>query len=169
MEALAARQLETATIGRTLIITLPEELQHSSGVDRKQYVHPYESKIAFQIWHQDGVLLARSASAPDKAFGPFAEGFHQRSIGDEVWQVFALRSGKIWIFAAENDEVRDEISRDIVISILTPLIVGTLLLMIVVNLLALNSLRPLQALAQSISRRDPGSLSPISIAQTPRN
>lgn len=168
LDALAARQLETATITRPVTIELPEELENASGGSPAAYGHAYESKIAFQVWHEDGILLARSASAPDKAFGPFAAGFHRRTIGDEVWQVFALHSGKVWIFAAENDEVRDEMSRDIGISILTPLLVGALVLMIVVNLLAVNSLRPLQALAQSIARRDSGSLSPISIHKTPQ-
>lgn len=168
LEALAARQLETASISQPIIITLPGELENSSSGNQEAYGHDYESKIAFQVWHDDGILLARSASAPDKAFGPFAAGFHQRTIGDEVWQVFALHSGRVWIFAAENDEVRNEMSRDIGISILTPLIVGALLLIIVVNLLALHSLRPLQALAQSIARRDSASLSPILIPQTPQ-
>jgi two-component system, OmpR family, sensor histidine kinase QseC len=167
LEVLTARQLEHATITNPIIIELPDELEHQHSSTEEINGHPYESKISFQIWHNNGKLLAKSATAPDKPLGPMTEGFGKNLIGDDVWQVFQLKSGDVWVMVAEMDAVREEMSGDLGVAIMTPLIIGSLLLLIVINLIAYRSLRPLQALANVIASREPQSIKPITLSKTP--
>ncbi len=167
LEVLAAKQLEHATITNPIIIELPDELEHQHSSTEEISGHPYESKISFQIWHSNGKLLAKSATAPDKPLGPMTEGFGKNLIGDDLWQVFKLKSGDTWVMVAEMDSVRGEMAGDLGVAIMTPLIIGSLLLLIVINLIAYRSFQPLQALANVIAAREPQSIKPIKLSKTP--
>ena len=167
LEVLAAKQLEHATITNPIIIELPKELEHQHSSIEEISGHPYESKISFQIWHSNGKLLAKSATAPDKPLGPLTEGFSKNLIGDDLWQVFNLKSGDVWVMVAEMDAVRGEMAGDLGVAIMTPLIIGSLILLIVINLIAYRSLQPLQSLANVIAARDPQSIKPIKLSKTP--
>lgn len=167
LEALVAHQLTSATINKPLVIALPRELETSTSDEPKVYGHRYETKIAFQVWRDDGALLAKSASAPTVALAPLRAGFSEHPIGGVPWQVFGLRSGDVWVLTAEKDEVRQEMSHDVGMSILTPLAVGGLLMLIVVNFLLLRNMRPLSSLAALIAARAPESLDIVELPATP--
>lgn len=167
LEALVARQIEKATISVPIEIVLPKALEEAKGDDPQDYGHPYETKIAFQVRNSQGTLLARSSSAPDAALGEMKAGFSQNTIDGEVWQVFALQSGDVWIFAAEKDEVRQEMVSELGTSILAPLIIGGLLMLIAVNFVLTMNMTALRELADRISKREPESLAQIELAQTP--
>ena len=167
LEALVARQLEKATISEPIVIALPRELEHASGDTPESYGHPYETKIAFQVWHGNGALLAKSSSAPDQALGSLEAGFSKNRVGDQMWQIFVLRSGNVWVLAAEKDEVREEMANELGFAILVPLAAGGLLLILVVNLVLSFNMAPLRELANRISRREPESLALIELPETP--
>jgi two-component system sensor histidine kinase QseC len=167
LEVLTAKQLEHATISSPIIIELPDELEHQHSSTEEISGHPYESKISFQIWHSNGKLLAKSATAPDKPLGPMTEGFGKNLIGDNLWQVFQLKSGDVWVMVAEMDSVRGEMAGDLGVAIMTPLIIGSLILLIVINVIAYRSFQPLQVLANVIAAREPQSIKPITLSKTP--
>jgi len=165
LESLAAHQLETATLEGPVEIPIPRQIGASGGQTR--YGHSYEHKIAFQIWRADGRLLARSASAPKSAFGPLAPGFSQARLDGELWRAFTLQSGQVWVVAAEKDEVREEMVQQLGASVLGPVVIGGVLLILAVNLILSANLAPLRRLAQSIARRETGSLEPVELADAP--
>ena len=165
LEALAAHQLETATVAAPIEIPIPKQIGHSGG--SSAWGHPYEHKIAFQIWSADGRLLARSASAPAAALGPFAPGFSEKRLDDTLWQVFALQSGQVWVLVAEKDEVREEMVYQLGTAVLVPVLVGSILLVVAVNLVLSSNLAPLRKLADAIARREPASLAPVTLAGLP--
>jgi two-component system sensor histidine kinase QseC len=167
LEALMARQLSSATLSRPLVITLPRELETATSNEPETFGHRYETKVAFQLWRDDGTLLARSASAPGSALAPLVAGFSQHTIDGNLWQVFVLRSGRVWVMTAEKNEVRSELADYIGMSILAPLIVGGLLMLAAVNFVLLRSMRPLAELATRIAARKPDSLEPIGLPKTP--
>jgi two-component system sensor histidine kinase QseC len=167
LEALMAQPLATATLTHPVIVTLPRELETAANDETETFGHRYETKVAFQVWRNDGVLLAHSASAPADALARLRPGFSQHHIGATLWQVFALQSGKIWVLTAEKDEVRQELAEYIGMSILAPLIVGGLLLLGAVNFVLLRGLRPIEELAKRIAARKPDSLAPIALPATP--
>ena len=168
LEALLAPSLSKATLAQPIVITLPEALEHSETHQPTSAGHPYESKLAFQVWSDAGQLLAKSATAPMDMLGPRTAGFHEHLVNNEIWQVFALQSGSIWIFAAEKNDFREEMSSEISVAILTPLALGGLLLLLVTNFLAIRSVKPVRSLAKSISQREPNSLEPIGVSNMPR-
>ncbi|WP_156885530.1 sensor histidine kinase [Massilia niastensis] len=167
LEALVAQQLSTATLDAPLVITLPRELETATSDEPEVFGHRYETKVAFQVWHDDGRLLAKSASAPTEALAPLVAGFSEHAIGSTLWQVFALHSGKIWVITAEKDEVRQEMADYIGMSILAPLIVGGLLMLAAVNVVLIRSMQPLTDLAALIAARKPDSLDRIELPATP--
>jgi two-component system sensor histidine kinase QseC len=167
LEALVARQLDHATIASPIVIALPKELE-LGGEAGSEYGHPYETKIAFQVWREDGTLLARSASAPALPFSPALAGFSRRVLDGEPWQVFVLRSGSSWIYVAEKEEVRDELVHNLGLAVMAPLVAGAALLLVVVNLLVRFGLEPLRQLAASIARRKPDAPGRIEMTTVPR-
>lgn len=169
LESLTANQLQNAQADKPLIIALPPELEHVHEDDSATAAagHPYESKIAFQVWHADGRLLARSATAPLIRLGPLKSGFQDHIVEGTTWHVFALQSGQVWVLAAEKDDVRTEMSEELTESILTPIFMGALLLLVVVQAVALYSLRPLQTLADTLADRDADSLEPVELDHAP--
>jgi two-component system sensor histidine kinase QseC len=168
LEALVARQLEHATIASPIVIALPRELEWTGSDAGSELGHPYETKIAFQVWRRDGTLLARSASAPATPFGEHRAGFSLREVDGVAWQVFVLRSGDQWIQVAEKNEVRDELVHDLGVAVMTPLIVGAILLLVVANALVIYGLAPLNRLAADIGRREATARASISMGEVPQ-
>lgn len=167
LEALVARQLEKASVANPIIIALPKQLEEPQGDAPEEFGHPYETKIAFQVWRDGGPLLAKSASAPDIPLGTLKAGFGTNKIDDDLWQLFALRSGDVWIITAEKDEVRQEMANGIGLSILLPLVLGGLLMLIAVNVVLTINMRSLRELADRIGKREPESLALIHLDRTP--
>lgn len=167
LEALVAHQLASATISAPLVIALPAELEDGTSDKPEVYGHRYETKIAFQVWRSDGVLLAKSESAPDVVLAALRAGFSEHPIDGVPWQVFGLRSGNVWILTAEKDEVRQEMSHDIGMSIITPLVAGGLLMLVAMNFILMHNMRPLSLLAARIAGRSPESLEEIELPETP--
>lgn len=167
LEALISEQIENRPIGQPISIALPANIETNSSVNGDSKGQEYERKIAFQVWSEAGLLLAKSESAPEKPLTQFREGSSNEMVDDEYWEVFALKSGGIWVLAAEHNEILDEKTHKLALAILTPFFFGTLLLLLVVNWLLLSNLRPLKALAEKISSREPESLLPIHFEVAP--
>lgn len=167
LEALVAHQLDTATVDRPLVIALPKELESATSDEPQSFGHRYETKIAFQVWGDDGKLLASSASAPRTPLGELKPGFSRSAIGGADWQVFGLHSGRVWVLMAEKDEVRQEMANMIGLSILTPLAIGGVLMLGAVNFILGRNMGALRELAERIAARNPESLAPIALPGTP--
>lgn len=167
LEALVARPLEKATVALPIVIALPGPLEAHDHDTPSPLGHYYETKIAFQVRDAGGRLLARSASAPEAPFAPAAAGFSTQSIGPDQWRVFSLRSGDVWIQAAERDDVRGELAEKLAYAAVAPLIAGIPLLLLLFSLLIRYGLAPLAALARQVAARQPGSVAPLGLARTP--
>lgn len=166
--ALASDALQHSSLGTPVVISLPHELSDDDGSGLvPQIGHEYETKIAFQIWHQDGRLLARSLSAPAETLGPRVDGYSLQQVEGASWQVFSLKSGGTWVQVAAKNEILGELASDIAFSVMIPLIVGSVILLLAANVLVRFGLRPLNELANHISQRNPDSLSEIEPGKAP--
>lgn len=161
LEALVARQLEQATLSKPIIIKLPPELEQPGNDHAPELGHPYENELVFQVWNSEGELLAKSQYAPDQRLGTLRPGFQTTEAKGFLWQVFMLESGSVWIVVGERDDVRTGIAKDISIGIVLPLLIGGLILMVIVNMLAMKSIRAVETLSHIIASRDPTSDAPI--------
>jgi two-component system sensor histidine kinase QseC len=167
LEALLARQVETATIATPVVITLPGPLEASPHDTPNVLGHYYETKIAFQVWSSASALLVRSASAPETPFAPLATGFSDQTFAQQSWRVFTLRSGAVWIQVAERNDIRSELSEKLALAATGPLIVGVPVLLVLLGLLIRYGLAPLASLAQQIETRRPDALTPIALGRAP--
>lgn len=167
LETLLARQVEHATIERPVVISLPAELSETDPDQPSTLGHPYETKLAFQVWHDDGRLLVRSEFAPEHRLGPLKEGFWETDTNGAAWHVFTLKSEGVWIEVAEEVGLRREIASDVGVTLSSPLLLGFGLLLLLVNLIVIIGFRPLEKLAHSIEQRDPKDTSPLILHNTP--
>lgn len=141
-----------------------------SQAGRHKVGHPYEGKMAFQVWDLQGKSLVRSASAPVFDEVPGAPGFAEVSTQGVGWHGFLLpdekRGLRIWV--GERDDVRQDLVDRIVRHTLIPNLIGLVLLAVLVWQAVGWGLRPLQNMAQVIRGRHAESLEPLLLTPLPR-
>ena len=161
LEGLISEKINELPKGKSTYIEI-QDADIAPVPSTKPSDRPYDQKVAFQVWSDMGVLLAKSASAPMEPLGKLEQGRHKTNINAEEWQVFALKSGKIWVMAAEHNDVLEESTVKLMYAVFTPFVVGSITLMLLVNFLLLKGLQPIKDIAQQISERDAQSAHPIS-------
>ncbi|HCV40686.1 ATP-binding protein [Pseudomonas vlassakiae] len=131
--------------------------------------HPYESKLAFQVWGEGGVLLVHTPSAPRLDPMPSAPGFYDFVSGDKQWRGFVLQvPEKNWlIWVGERDDVRYDLIDRIVRHTVFPFLLGSLALALLVWAAIGWGLRPLQNMANVIRGRHANSLEPLQLVPLP--
>ncbi|WP_114417664.1 ATP-binding protein [Marinospirillum perlucidum] len=131
--------------------------------------HKYESKVVFQVWQRDQLLL-RSRNAPAGRLSQEGEGYSNTQLGNHLWRVFALSLAETGhtILIAERDDVRGELVDKIALRTLLPDILGTPFLLLLIWWAVGRGLKPLHQLAQLLHERDPQSLEPLQLKPLPR-
>ncbi|MGY4494713.1 ATP-binding protein [Pseudomonas sp. TE3610] len=132
--------------------------------------HPYESKMAFQVWNRDGTVLVHTASAPGQPTPPAQPGFgYVTDTHDKQWRSFVLLDPttglSIWV--GERHDVRSDLVNRILRNTLLPNLLGALVLALLVWLAIGWGLKPLADLAATLRARDPDSLEPLHLTPLP--
>jgi len=132
--------------------------------------HPYESKIAFQVWNNQGEVLVHTASAPSFTTPPTAPGFSDvLDLHNRQWRAFILEDSannlRIWV--GERDDVRSDLVERIVRHTLWPNVLGSLILATMVWLAIGWGLKPLANMAATLRARHSGSLEPLQLQPLP--
>ncbi|WP_210644559.1 ATP-binding protein [Pseudomonas sp. Tri1] len=132
--------------------------------------HPYESKIAFQVWNAQGEVLVHTASAPSFRAPPVEPGFSDVvDLNNRHWRAFVLKDKQnglnIWV--GERDDVRADLVDRIVRHTLWPNILGSLILAAMVWLAIGWGLKPLADMAATLRARHSGSLEPLQLTPLP--
>ena len=131
--------------------------------------HPYESKLAFQVWDASGHLLVHSAGAPSLESPSQQEGFAALELGPHKWRGFLLRDSStgLLIWTGERDDVRRELVTSIVRHTLFPTLLGSLLLAALLWWAIGWGLAPLRNMAAVIRARHADSLQPLQLEPLP--
>lgn len=132
--------------------------------------HPYESKIAFQVWNPQGELLVFTASAPSFSKPPAQPGYSNiNDLNGRQWRGFVLKDKdnglRIWV--GERDDVRSDLVQRIVRHTLWPNVLGSLILAAMVWLAIGWGLKPLADMAATLRARHSGSLEPMQLTPLP--
>ena len=132
--------------------------------------HPYERKIAFQVWDARGEVLVRTTSAPGFSVPPTTGGFSDViDQNSRKWRAFLLEDKeqhlRIWV--GERDDVRSDLVNRIVRHTLWPNVLGSMMLLALVWLAIGWGLKPLERLAATLRARNPGSLEPLQLMPLP--
>lgn len=166
LDALLVKHVAPDPNHELITMELPDDVR-SIRDEGEQTGHPYEAKLVFQLWHDNGRLLVRSQNAPDQRLGLLKPGFEDRRIGQEDWKVFVLRSGPVWVEVAEEVDIRSEVAEKVAALLASPLLVGTLVLLLVLNVFIRLSMQPLGLLAHLIKSRQPDNTTPLHLGQLP--
>lgn len=152
-----------------LLASLDSALQRAEQADKRIAGHRYESKLAFQIW-QDDTLLLRSASAPEAPLTALAEGYEDANLEGHGWRVYALSNPErpLRVLVGEREDVRGELVTLIALRTLMPDLLGLPVLALLLWWAIGWGLRPLSRMAEQIRRRDPHNLQPLILHPLPR-
>ncbi|MBZ9785424.1 sensor histidine kinase N-terminal domain-containing protein, partial [Pseudomonas sp. REP124] len=132
--------------------------------------HPYESKIAFQVWDRKGEVLVHTASAPSFTAPPTKTGFSDVvDLNNRHWRAFLLedKQNDLRIWVGERDDVRADLVDRIVRHTLWPNVLGSLILAVMVWLAIGWGLKPLADMAATLRARHGGSLEPLQLSPLP--
>ncbi len=129
--------------------------------------HKYESKIAFIVRYGDDRPMLRSPNAP--SFRLDRDGFNNLDDGDDGWRVFglSLEDPSLRVHVGERMAVRQETVKAILINSLWPMFLSLPILGLIIWATIGKGLRPLDKVAETVERRDPGSLQPIPTDSVP--
>ena len=132
--------------------------------------HPYESKLAFLVWRENGDVLVRTPSAPQFDQPLREPGFSNLTLDGRQWRGFLLPVPEqhVLIWVGERNDVRGDLVSRIVRHTLAPFLVGSLALALLVWLAIGWGLKPLQNMARVIRARHAESLEPLQLVPLPR-
>lgn len=167
------RLMEAARMVATLVddegMQMP--LQPGSAASRVRGLGSgsYDRHLSCQIWSFDGKLIGESDGAPSARLSDQSEGFSQRTIDGELWQVFALNDAKkhIRVLVGDNLSQRHQLERGIVGGVLLTAALILPVLALLIWLSVSRGLRPLQHAAQNLASRDADNLEPVDLSNAP--
>ena len=144
--------------------------QALSEAEPKVDGHPYETKIAFQVWNRKGEVLVHTVSAPSFTAPPATPGFSDVvDLNNRHWRAFLLedKQNELRIWVGERDDVRADLVDRIVRHTLWPNILGSLVLAAMVWMAIGWGLKPLADMAETLRARHSGSLEPLHLTPLP--
>ena len=144
--------------------------QALSEAEPKVDGHPYETKIAFQVWNRKGEVLVHTLSAPSFTAPPATPGFSDVvDLNNRHWRAFLLedKQNELRIWVGERDDVRADLVDRIVRHTLWPNILGSLVLAAMVWMAIGWGLKPLADMAETLRARHSGSLEPLHLTPLP--
>ncbi|MEY2863724.1 MAG: hypothetical protein RLY58_1431 [Pseudomonadota bacterium] len=153
-----------------LQLSLQEAIRSSEpSVSMLSRTHAYEKKLAVQVWSADAVLVVRSPSAPIYAFAPLRAGLTVFHGQQHDWQVYTiwLEQNQHWLVVAEQQDIRAELSRNILASVLFGVLFGFAVAVWRLRHQLHLGLAPLRQLGHAIQQRSGRDLTQIHLPQTP--
>lgn len=132
-------------------------------------LHQYAPRVAFQVFYQ-GRLVTRSRNAQTEPMAPGTDGFSTLRLSDGVeWRVFAthVEGSPLQVYVGEKVQLRDDILWAMLASVLWPQILALPLLGLAAWWSVRSVLAPLRQLGALLHRRQPDSLTPVMLQDTP--
>lgn len=152
-----------------LLTSLESALQRARVSDKRFAGHRYESKLAFQLWENDQLLL-RSASAPETPLAQQPVGYSTLTVGEHDWRVYVLDvpDSSNRVVVSEREDVRGELISAVALRTLLPDLIGLPLLTALLWWSIGWGLAPLSRMAEQIRSRDPHNLQPLALSPLPQ-
>lgn len=149
--------------------SLESALQRAQQSDKRFAGHRYESKLAFQLWESDRLLL-RSASAPEMPLAQQPEGYSTLTVGEHDWRVYVLDipDSSNRVVVSEREDVRGDLISAVALRTLMPDLIGLPLLTALLWWSIGWGLAPLSRMAEQIRSRDPHNLQPLTLSPLPQ-
>lgn len=152
-----------------LLESLEIALERAEQTNTRFAGHPYESRLAFQLWENDRLIL-RSTSAPESSLANQPPGFTSQHVDEYDWRIYVLEvaDSNQRIVVSEREDVRGEIIRAVALRTLMPDLIGLPLLTALLWWSIGWGLAPLSRMAEQIRSRDPHNLQPLTLNPLPQ-
>lgn len=140
------------------------------NLKHRDFGHPYQVRIAFQIWNENKVLVLRTANAPLAQLAAFEEGYRDSDFAGQAWRVFSRWDDQhdYLIQVGELQDVREDIAHDIAINMLLPALLGIPLAGVLLWFAVSHGLKPLTVLVRQLEQRPANAIDPIPAAGAPK-
>lgn len=160
--------LNKTSLNQVEKLRLLSTLEELSAQSDDRQGHPYESKVVFQVW-LDEMLLLRSVNAPSDQLTDHDGGYVDETVNGDRWRVFVLPNvdSQERIIIAERQDVRGELVNQIALRSLLPELVGVPVLALLLWWAIGHGFKPLQRLAEQVRSRDQRSLQPLAVDDLP--
>ncbi|MBW4935301.1 ATP-binding protein [Marinobacter sp. F4206] len=130
--------------------------------------HKYEKKIAFEVWSPERDPLLDTLKADDKL--GLQPGFAWTEVSGFLWRTFTLRDPAtgFWIRTAQREDVREELSGELALGNVLPLLLALPLLVVAVIVAVQVGFRPLRRLEKPVRYMAPERIHPLDEQQAPK-
>jgi two-component system sensor histidine kinase QseC len=131
------------------------DFEETGEAQQTEDAHIYETKLAFQIWDNEGNLVVKSYNAPLEPLTTQENGFTNIVVDDFHWRTFNLLSNnrQYRCITAERIDARNELIVKISNDLFYMFIILVPALSLILYLSIDKGLKPLQRLASQINRR----------------
>jgi len=145
------------------------QLSFNQGEEANADGHSYERKMAIQVWDNQGNLLLTTPNAPQHALSPLKKGFFRQQHNNNDWYIYShqIPNNKYWLLVAERADIRNEITKKMLSSLLVGSLMSLLLITVLISWIIKNGLAPLNQLSKAMQARDLDYLQPVQLSQTP--
>jgi two-component system sensor histidine kinase QseC len=128
-----------------------------------------ESVLLYQVWHADRRAVMRSANAPTAPLLEFEEGYYGVNYQGYRWRALVTRDNEsgLWMMVADRDDLRYQIADRVVISVLTPIVIGLPVLGLVIWWIVSFGLQPIYRLATEVGSKEASDLTSIALEKVP--
>ncbi len=157
-QALLDRQLADAA---TLISTMQPR--------NTLVVEQPSSRLAFQIWTQNGRLVQRSSNSGNTPITAFEDGFRDENFEGYRWRVLGRldERQRRWILVAERIDIRTQLADNLVLRAVVPMVVSLPIIALIVWLVVGNGLSLVKQLAQELRGKRADDLSRLTTSDPP--
>lgn len=130
--------------------------------------HKYERKLAFEVWTPQGAPLLDTLSADDSV--GMRPGYAWAESVGYRWRTFTLQDPDtgFWIRSAQREDIRQELSQELALGNVLPLLLALPLLMLAAIAAIQFSFRPLRRLERPVRNMAPERIHPLDDRQAPR-
>ncbi|WP_404362463.1 ATP-binding protein [Marinobacter sp.] len=157
--------------------TLEETLQLPEGAFREEDYeeilpggsgHKYEKKIAFEVWSPMGAPVLDTLAAEDNL--ALMPGYTWVESSGFRWRTFTLEDPEtgFWIRTAQREDIRQELSQELAMGNVLPLLVVLPVLVIAIVMTIRIGFRPLRLLEGPVRNMAPESIHPLDDQHAPR-
>ncbi|PCM44297.1 ATP-binding protein [Marinobacter sp. ANT_B65] len=164
-------ELLSQTLSETLALPLDKDVE--SQADNGEILpggagHKYEKKLAFEVWTPDRTPLLDTLKADDTE--GLTPGYSWAESRGYNWRTFTLQdpATDFWIRTAQREDIREELSQELALGNVLPLLVALPLLLLAAGAAIHIGFRPLRRLEQPIRHMAPERIHPLDDRQAPK-
>lgn len=161
------------TLSETLALPRTEDMGIDFEADDDEILpdgtgHKYEKKLAFEVWTPDREPLLDTLKADD-AEG-LVPGYSWAESSGHRWRVFTLQDPAtgFWIRTAQREDIREELSQELALGNVLPLLLALPLLLIAASAAIQLGFRPLRRLERPIRHMAAENIHPLDDRQAPK-